>query len=127
VVVHGETIVEPVEAGTNRAAIEAGADIVSHPGLISTEDILLAKERGVALEITSRRGHSLSNGYVAQEAVKFGVPIIINTDTHSPSDLISKEMARRILRAAGIEENRIGSVFETSEAIVERVLRRSNA
>jgi histidinol phosphatase-like PHP family hydrolase len=64
---------------------------------------------------------------VAQEAVKFGVPIIINTDTHSPSDLISKEMARRILRAAGIEENRIGSVFETSEAIVERVLRRSNA
>jgi histidinol phosphatase-like PHP family hydrolase len=127
VVVHGETIVEPVEAGTNRAAIEAGADIVSHPGLISTEDILLAKERGVALEITSRRGHSLSNGYVAQEAVKFGVPITINTDTHSPSDLISKEMARRILRAAGIEENRIGSVFETSEAIVERVLRRSNA
>jgi histidinol phosphatase-like PHP family hydrolase len=127
VVVHGETIVEPVEPGTNRAAIEAGADIVSHPGLISTEDILLAKERGVALEITARKGHSLANGYVAQEAVRFGVPLTMNTDAHSPSDLISRDTARRILRAAGIEDNRIDSVFETSEAIVQKALRRTHA
>ena len=75
VVVHGETIAEPVAEGTNRAAIEAGADIVSHPGIISTEDLLLAKEKGVALEITSRKGHSLSNGHVPKEAIKFGVPL----------------------------------------------------
>ena len=62
-----------MQKGTNRAAIEAGADIVSHPGIISTEDLLLAKEKGVALEITSRKGHSLSNGHVAKEAIKFGV------------------------------------------------------
>jgi histidinol phosphatase-like PHP family hydrolase len=59
VVVHGETIVEPVTPGTNRAAIEANADILAHPGIISTEDLLLAKEKGVTLEITSRKGHSL--------------------------------------------------------------------
>ena len=34
VVCHGETIVEPVIPGTNRAAIEAGVDILAHPGLI---------------------------------------------------------------------------------------------
>jgi histidinol phosphatase-like PHP family hydrolase len=127
VVVHGETIVEPVETGTNRAAIEAGADIIAHPGLIETEDILFAKEKGIALEITSRKGHSLSNGYVAKEAVKFGVPLTINTDTHSPSDLITKETARKILLSAGIEENRIESVFETSVSILEKALSRSNA
>lgn len=124
VVVHGETIVEPVAEGTNRAAIEAGADILAHPGIISTEDLLFAKEKGVALEITSRKGHSLSNGHVAKESIKFGVRLLINTDAHSPADLITAETARRILLAAGIDENRIESVFETSRAIVERALRR---
>jgi putative hydrolase len=127
VVVHGETIVEPVEPGTNRAAIEAGADILSHPGLINTEDVLLARERGVALEITARKGHCLSNGHVARVAVKFGVPMTLNTDAHCPSDLITGDTARRILLSAGIDENRVDSVFETSQSIVEKALRRSNA
>ncbi|MBE0425042.1 MAG: histidinol phosphate phosphatase domain-containing protein [Nitrospirae bacterium] len=124
VVVHGETIVEPVAAGTNRAAIEAFADILAHPGLISEEDLLLAKEKGVTLEITSRKGHSLSNGYVAKEAIRFGVPLCINTDAHSPSDLITKDFAINILLASGIEKNRIASVFENSKAIVEKSLTR---
>lgn len=124
VVVHGETIVEPVAPGTNRAAIEANADILAHPGIISVEDLLFAKERGVTLEITSRKGHSLSNGYVAKEAMRFGVPLCINTDAHSPSDLITKETAIMILLASGIEENRIDSIFENSKAIIEKALRR---
>ncbi len=124
VVVHGQTIVEPVAPGTNRAAIEANADILAHPGIISEEDLLLAKEKGVALEITSRKGHSLSNGYVAKEAMRFGVPLCINTDAHSPSDLITKEIAISILLASGIEKNRIDSIFENSKTLVEKALRR---
>src|SRR4030042_2376572 len=124
VVVHGETIVEPVAPGTNRAAIESGADILAHPGIISTEDLLLAKEKGIILEITSRKGHSLSNGYVAKEAMRFGVPLCINTDAHSPSDLITKETAISILLASGIEKNRIDSIFENSKTLVEKALRR---
>lgn len=124
IVVHGETIAEPVAEGTNKAAIEAGADILAHPGIISIEDLLLAKEKGVALEITSRKGHSLSNGHVAQESIKLGVPLVINTDSHSPADLMPVETARKILLAAGIAENRLEAVFETSKNIVERVLRR---
>ena len=127
VVVHGETIAEPVAKGTNRAGIEAGADILSHPGMISIEDLLLAKEKNVFLEITARRGHAFTNGYIAKEAVRFGVPLCLNTDAHSPSDLISREHARNILSGAGIEENRIESVFENSRSLVDKVLRRSNA
>jgi histidinol phosphatase-like PHP family hydrolase len=125
VVVHGETIVEPVLKGTNRAAIEAGADILSHPGLISIEDLLLAKEKNILLEITARKGHSLANGYVAKEAVRFGARLCINTDSHSPSDLITKETARQILLAAGIEENRIDSIFENAQSLIDKVLRRN--
>jgi putative hydrolase len=127
VVVHGETIAEPVKKGTNRAAIEAGADILSHPGMISIEDMLRAKEKNIFLEITARRGHAFTNGYLAKEAIKFGVPLCINSDAHGPSDLITKEHARNILLGAGIEENRIDSVFENSKSLVDRVLRRSNA
>lgn len=125
VLVHGETIVEPVKKGTNRAAILAGADILAHAGLITTEDLLLAKEKNVLLEITSRKGHSLSNGYIAKEAMRFGVPLCINTDSHSPADLITKDMARQILLAAGIDENRIDLVFENSKSLIEKALRRT--
>ena len=124
VVVHGETIVEPVAPGTNRAAIEANADILAHPGLISEEDLLLAKEKGVTLEITARKGHSLSNGYVAKEAIRFGIPLCINTDAHSPSDLITRDMARTILLSSGIEQNRIESIFDHAKALIEKTRRR---
>src|SRR5512140_3087256 len=66
VVVHGETIVEPVAPGTNRAAAEcAEVDILAHPGFITLDEARLAAANGVHLEITSRRGHSLTNGHVA--------------------------------------------------------------
>jgi histidinol phosphatase-like PHP family hydrolase len=125
VIVHGETLVEPVAPGTNRAAIEASADILAHPGLISEEDLLFAKEKGVTLEITARKGHSLSNGYVARESMRFGVPICINTDTHSPSDLITREFAAQILLAAGIEKTRVESVFDHAKALVEKTRRKN--
>ena len=37
VVFHGETVCEPVEPGSNRAAILAGVDILAHPGRIRPE------------------------------------------------------------------------------------------
>jgi len=127
VLVHGETLVEPVQQGTNRAAIEAEVDILAHPGLMTEEDLLFAKEKGVYLEITSRKGHSLSNGYIAREAQRFGIPVVINTDAHSPSDLITKETAINILLGAGIEVTRINPIFLNSRQIVEKALRRQYA
>ena len=72
VIVHGETIVEPVCKGTNRAALEADVDILAHPGLISEEEGSLASEKGIFLEISGRKGHSLTNGHVASLARKVG-------------------------------------------------------
>ncbi len=121
VIVHGETVAEPVIAGTNRAAIESGADILSHPGLISMEDAVLARDRGVALEITARKGHSLSNGHVAKVAMAAGATMIINTDAHAPEDLISRERAVIILKSAGIPEENIETIFANSQNLVDKV------
>jgi len=122
VIVHGETIVEPVIEGTNRAAIEAGADILAHPGLISRDDLLFAREKGITLEITARKGHSLSNGYVAQSAVSLGIPLTVNTDTHAPSDLISRDFAARILLSAGIGQDKIDDIFAHARILVNRAI-----
>lgn len=121
IVVHGETIVEPVPPGTDHHAIEAGVDILAHPGLIAPEDVELAAHRGVFLEITARKGHSLTNGHVAKLAVEFGANLVLDTDTHEPSDLITKEHALAIARGAGLNEDQIRAIFMNSEKLVERI------
>ena len=121
--VHGETIVEPVAAGTNNAAISGGADFLAHPGLISVEDALLAAEKGVFLEITTRKGHAYTNGHVAKMARQAKAKMIINTDSHSPSDLVTRKNAELIARGAGLTEAEIRDCFLNSEMIVKRVLK----
>jgi len=122
VLVHGETVVEPVSPGTNRAAIEAGVDILAHPGLLTPEDAMLAAEKGVCLELTARKGHSLSNGHVASVAKKIGVDMVLNTDTHSPSDIISDDMAVRIVVGAGLTEGDFRVITKNAEKILQRIL-----
>jgi histidinol phosphatase-like PHP family hydrolase len=122
VLVHGETIVEPVAEGTNRAAIEAGVDILAHPGLISEDDLIFAKEKGIALEITARKGHSLSNGHVAAAAIRLGIKLVVNTDSHAPSDLISRDFAKKVLLSAGIGAEKIEAILNHSRNIVEKAI-----
>ena len=105
IIVHGETIVEPVASGTNRAALEADIDILAHPGLITEQEVIRAKEKGIFLEISARKGHSLANGHVAKLAQKIGAKLVINTDTHDPGDLIDENQAKRIVCGAGLTEN----------------------
>lgn len=120
VVVHGETIVEPVMPGTNLAAIKAGVDILAHPGLITAEEVQLAAELGVYLEITTRGGHSLTNGHVVKLATQFGAKMVINNDAHSPGDLVSPEMAHKVALGAGMTEGQYQQTQQNSAAIVAK-------
>ncbi len=120
VVVHGETIVEPVQPGTNRAAIEAGVDLLAHPGLISAEDVALAAEKGVLLEISARKGHSLGNGHVAALARAAGARLVVNTDSHAPSDLITRAMAEKVALGAGVPAEELEKLFGNSERFLTR-------
>ena len=122
VVVHGETLVEPVAPGTNRAAIEGGADILAHPGLITGEEVAMAAERGVYLEISARKGHSLANGHVARLAREWGAPLVLNTDAHAPGDLIDGEMALRVLMGAGLAREEALAVLGNGETLAKRLV-----
>ena len=120
VVCHGETLVEPVALGTNRAALEAGVDILAHPGLLTDDEAALAAERGICLELTARKGHSLSNGHVARLAQAHGAPLVLNTDSHAPGDLTPLSMAHRIALGAGLDEEGFAQLRRNAEALVLR-------
>lgn len=122
VIVHGETIVEPVAPGTNRAAIDGGADILAHPGLISEAEVQAAKTNDVLLEITARKGHSLTNGHVARLAEKIGAKMVINTDSHAPGDLIDNYLARQIVRGAGLTEADFSIMQANAAALMVKCL-----
>lgn len=104
VVVHGETTVEPVPAGTNHTAVSLDIDILAHPGLITQEDAEKAKDNGICLELTSRNGHNRTNGHVARIAQETGAYLVVDTDTHAPQDLINDEIALKIAMGAGLRE-----------------------
>lgn len=118
VIVHGETLSEPVIKGTNRKAIECGVDILAHPGKISEEDARLAREKGVFLEITSRKNHAMTNKHVAKIARKTGARLVLNTDSHAAEDLLIDEKALKILADAGLSHSEIEDVFKNSREIV---------
>jgi len=121
VLVHGETIVEPVPTGTNKAAILAGVDILAHPGLISSEDVQLAAEKGVYLEISSRHGHSFTNGHVARLAKDYGARLVLNSDAHSPQDLMTHQFARMVALGTGLGENAFEEMLGNSRDLIEKI------
>lgn len=104
IVVHGETLAEPVMPGTNSAALAADVDVLAHPGLISRADVKTAARNNVLLEITARAGHCLANGHVAALAKAHGAHLVVNTDAHSPTDLIDTETAGQVARGAGLSD-----------------------
>ncbi|MFP4355232.1 MAG: histidinol phosphate phosphatase domain-containing protein [Phycisphaerae bacterium] len=116
VIVHGETLAEPVQQGTNRAAIEAGADILAHPGLIAPEEVALAAERNVRLEISAKPGHCLGNGHVAKLAAEHGAQLIFGSDAHGPSQMPSRRFAESVCSGAGLDSEQISQMFEYAEA-----------
>lgn len=121
VVVHGQTITEPVPPGTNLAAIKAGVDILAHPGLITEEEAQLAAKKNVYLEITTRRGHSLTNGHVAGLAKKHQAQLVLDNDAHSVSDFVGEAMAMKIASGAGLTNNEIAAMLDNSRRIVQRI------
>jgi histidinol phosphatase-like PHP family hydrolase len=103
VVVHGETVVEPVAPGTNRAACTCPeVDLLAHPGLVSAEVAREAARLEIALEITSRAGHNRTNGHVALMARSSGCILVVDSDAHGPHDLMDAGAREMVARGAGL-------------------------
>ena len=121
VVIHGETIVEPVAPGTNQAGLDAGADIIAHPGLLSKEEARLAAQKGIFLEITARKGHCLTNGHVARVAFETGASLVLNSDGHAPGDFLSEALAPRIVEGAGLPPDAFARLQSNARLLLDRL------
>jgi len=119
VTVHGETIVEPVEDGTNEAALRSRwVDVLAHPGLIQEDHARLAAENGVFLEISARKGHSFTNGHVAKVARSAGATIVLDSDAHEPGDLLTPALTRKVALGAGLSEEEADVLLEKNPQLL---------
>jgi len=123
ILAHGETTVEPVPSGTNRAALSSNIDILSHPGKINGEEVELAKKNSIFLEITSRKGHSLTNQHVGTLAKEKGAKLIFNTDAHEPEDLINNQEALEVVKRAGMVKEDLELMFENARSLIRKAIK----
>ncbi|MEM4528967.1 MAG: histidinol phosphate phosphatase domain-containing protein [Candidatus Methanomethylicaceae archaeon] len=123
VIVHGETLVEPVPPNTNSIACKCqDVDILAHPGIISEQDVINAKENEVFLEISYRKGHCLGNGHVAKLALKIGTKLLVNSDAHDTEDFLSLEMALSIAKGAGLDDEKAYEViYKNPKLLLEKL------
>lgn len=119
IVGHGESPVEPVIKGTNRAALEADIDILAHPGLIADSDAKLASKKGIFLEITSRKGHARTNSYVVKKALEYASPLILSHDSHSLEDIISPAKLSQVGAKAGLSRQQLAHIYRDVEGFIK--------
>ncbi len=113
--VHGETIMEPVEPGTNGAAVRSShVDILAHPGLISPEDASIAASNGIFLEVSARKGHGLANGHVVGVARQAGARMVLDSDAHQPDDLLTRDFAMDVARGAGFGPDDAAALLDSA-------------
>ncbi|MDA3971600.1 MAG: histidinol phosphate phosphatase domain-containing protein [Desulfobulbaceae bacterium] len=119
IVVHGETVMEPVAPGTNMAALACDeVDVLAHPGFITPEEVKIAARKGIFLELSGRKGHSLTNGHIATLALQYGAKLAVNADAHSPSDFLSRNMAEIVARGAGLSGEQYKQIRADMKAFV---------
>ncbi|MBN3033163.1 MAG: histidinol phosphate phosphatase domain-containing protein [Candidatus Saganbacteria bacterium] len=124
IIVHGESPAEQVYPGTNHAAVrQAGvADILAHPGNLAEEDAILAAKNGVYLELSARKGHRDGNRHVAELARRYGARLLVNTDSHSESDLITQEQAFAVCKEAGLtDEEALTTVRDNPQELLKKL------
>jgi histidinol phosphatase-like PHP family hydrolase len=125
VVVHGESPVEPVEEGTNLAAVKSrSVDILAHPGHMTLKVAELAANNNVFIEITTRRGHCITNAHVAKMAAEAGALMLLNSDTHDEDDLLSDQITKDVLRQAGINSRKFKQILESNPLKLLQRIRR---
>ncbi len=116
--VHGETIAESVEPGTNRQAVESGhVDLLAHPGFLTLEEARIAAENDIYIEITRREGHCLTNGAVASVAKKANAKLLVNSDAHSHYDLYNPGRQKIIAMGSGLSETDANDILEKNTAM----------
>lgn len=126
VVVHGETTAEQVPPGTNISAINAKCDILAHPGHLTSHEAQTAKNNGVFIELTTRRGHKDTNKEVYEVASKAGADLVMNTDCHEPEDLMDELKSTKVLNHCGVEPGFAEVLRNNALKLISRIRKSEN-
>ena len=124
IIVHGESPVEPVAPGTNRAAIEAGVDILAHPGLITEADMQAAADNDVYIEISARKGHGITDGHIANLAQLCGTKLVLDSDAHSDENFLTPDFAQKVLYGCGMNDEQVELLLENQKDLLKRIKER---
>ncbi len=128
VIVHGETSTEPVEKGTNLAAVQAPCvDILAHPGLLTPEEATLAAQNSIFIELTARKGHSIANAHVAQVSQKAKAKLLINSDAHDDDDLLAPALIETILREANLDSHQRQEILTVNPLLLIQKVNRPSS
>jgi len=119
VIVHGESTAEPVEKGTNLAAVQScHVDILAHPGFITLEEATLAAQNDIFIELTARKGHSSTNSHVALISQQAHAKLILSSDAHDDTDLLTPALAETILYHAGLNPQQQRQVLKENPLLL---------
>ena len=119
VVVHGETGLEPIETGTNSAAVNSPyVDILAHPGLLNLEEGQSAAANGIFIEITARRIYSACNRHIANIARLAGAKLLVNSDAHEKQELLTPALAQAVAEGAGLNEREVKQTLEANPQLL---------
>jgi putative hydrolase len=124
IVVHGQTPAETVPEGTNHSALLAAIDVLAHPGYITAQDVKLAAQNNICLEITTRKGHNKTNGHVAKLCKTFGANMVLNTDSHEPQDLMDSKKIKKALKMSRLNRGDFKNMEKTSFELIKKVSKR---
>ena len=126
VIVHGETSAEPVEKGTNLAAVQSAyVDILAHPGLLTAEEASLAAQNDVFVELTTRKGHSATNSHVAAVSQKAKARLLVNSDAHHEHDLLTPSLVESILDQSNVNQQQRRQIIDRNPLLlIEKVKNR---
>jgi histidinol phosphatase-like PHP family hydrolase len=84
----------------------------------------LAAKNNVFIEITTRRGHCITNAHVAKMAAEAGALMLLNSDTHDEDDLLSDQITKDVLRQAGINSRKFKQILESNPLKLLQRIRR---
>jgi putative hydrolase len=103
-------------------------DILAHPGFITLEEAKLAAEKGKFLEITARKGHSLTNGHVAKMAKLAGAKMLVDSDAHKDTEILTEAFASAVAHGAGLNESEaLQALTVNPEAFIKKLLKKYQA
>ena len=74
----------------------------------------MAAEKGVFLEISARKGHSLANGHVVKMAHQAGALTVLDSDAHEPDDLLTPELTRKVALGAGLSHEEARALLQSN-------------